>query len=409
MSDKTYEITLDKYLYGGETMGRLPAPDNRAVFVPFALRGERVRIRLTFQKKGFARAELLEVLEASPERIAPKCKHFGVCAGCAYQHISYEAQLKAKAEILRDQLTRIGKIENPPVGATVPSPQLWNYRNQMDFIVSERHIPENKFPNLLYLEECHLPAPAINEFWEDLEFGANDIFEQISLRQDAADNLMFIFYSDDPETPEMRLLDDLSVVHINNGEAIVMGGDDHLVNLLHGRPLRASATSFSHPNLPVAEQIITHLVENLPLTSVSAVLELHSGIGSFSAFLAEKVGRLVCVESDATACDDFSINLDEFENVELYQAEAADVIPSLDFTPDILLVDPPVGGLDHATLDGILSLGSAELAYVSRDPSTLARDAARLLEGGYRLQSVTPFDVAPHTAQIDSVVIFLKN
>ena len=236
----------------------------------------------------------------------------------------------------------------------------------------------------------------------------NDIFERISLRQDVAENLMFLFYSDNPETPEMSLEDDLSVVHVNNGEAIIMGGDDHLVNLLHGRPFRASPTCFSHPNLPAAERIITHLLETLTLTPKTKLLELHSGIGSFSAFLAEKVERLVCVESDATACDDFVINLNEFENAELYQAQAMDVLPSLDFTPDIILVDPPVGGLGRHTLDGILALGSAELAYVSRDPSTLARDAARLLEGGYQLQSVTPFDVAPHTAQIDSVSIFVK-
>ncbi len=408
MPDETHEVSLEKFLYGGEAMGRLPAPDNRAVFVPYAMPGERVRIRLTFQKKGFARGELLEVIKASPERITAKCKHFGVCQGCAYQHIPYETQLKAKADILRDQLIRIGKIENPPVNETVPSPQIWNYRNQMDFLVTERRIADNKSPNLLYLEECHLPAPSINVFWEDLEFGANDIFEQISLRQDAADNLMFIFYSNSPETPEMSLEDDLSVVHINNGEAIVMAGDDHLVSLLHGRPFRASPTSFSHPNLPAAEQIITYLLESLPLTPKTTLLELHSGIGSFSAFLAPKVARLVCVDSDVTACDDFAINLDEFENVELYQAKAEDVLPNLDFTPDIILVDPPEGGLAHATLDGILSLGSAELAYISRDPSTLARDAKRLIEGGYQVKSITPFDVAPHTAQIDSVAIFLK-
>ncbi len=405
MTEKTYEITLEKFIYGGEAMGRLPAPDNRAVFVPYALPGERVRIRLTFQKKGFARGELLEVIEASPERISPKCKHFGVCQGCAYQHLPYEAQLKAKAEILKDQLTRIGKIENPPVGETVPSPESWRYRNQMDFIVTERHIPENKAPNLLYLEECHLPAPAINEFWADLEFGANDIFEQISLRQDAAENLMFIFHANDPETPEMRLLDDLSVVHLHKGEAIIMAGDDHLVNLLHGRPFRAAPTSFSHPNLPVAERIIDYLLANL---NAKTVLELHSGIGTYSAFIAEKVERLVCIDPDEKACEDFGINLDEFENVELYQAKAEDVLPSLDFTPDMLLVDPPVGGLGHATLDGILSLGSADLLYVSRDPSTLARDAARLLGGGYQLKSVTPFDVAPQTAQIDCVAVFKK-
>ncbi len=425
MSDQTYEITLEKFIYGGEAMGRLPAPDNRAVFVPFALPGERVRIRLTFQKKGFARGEIIEIIAASPERITPKCKHFfradshlpegegvGVRAGiwqkcrfCAYQHLPYEAQCKAKADILKDQFQRIGKIQDPPVAKTVPSPQIWHYRNQMDFLVTERRIAESKAPNLLYLEECHLSAPAINEFWQDLEFGANDIFEQISLRQDAAENLMFIFHANNPETPEMRLLDDISVVHMHKGEAIIMAGDDHLVNIIHERPFRAAPTSFSHPNLPVAARIIDHLLANL---SAKTVLELHSGIGTYSAFLAEKVDRLVCVESDEIACDDFAINLDEFENVELYQAKAEDVLPSLGFTPDLILADPPVGGLGHATLDGILSLNPVTINYVSRDPSTLARDAKRLLEGGYQLQSVTPFDVAPQTAQIDSVAIFVK-
>ena len=309
MTEETYEITLDKFIYGGETMGRLPEPDGRAVFVPYALPGERVRIRLVFQKRGFARAQLLEVLEASPERIAPKCPHFGGCPGCHYHHLPYEAQLRAKEEILRDQLTRIGKIENPPVKKIISAPEIWNYRNQMDFLVTERKIAGNTSPNLLYLEECHIPAPAINEFWADLEFGANDIFEQISLRQDVADNLMFIFYSDNPETPEMTLEDELSVVHVNDGETIVMGGDDHIVTTLHGRPFRVSATSFSHPNTAVAEKIITHLLENLPLNPKSTLLELHSGIGSFSAFFAPKVERLICVEESPVACDDFSIKI----------------------------------------------------------------------------------------------------
>ena len=91
------------------------------------------------------------------------------------------------------------------------------------------------------------------------------------------------------------------------------------------------------------------------------------------------------------------------------QAKAEDALPHIDFSPDMLLIDPPVGGLGHATLDGILSINSATLFYVSRDPSTLARDATRLIEGGYQLQSVTPFDVTPHTPQIDSVTIFTKN
>jgi 23S rRNA (uracil1939-C5)-methyltransferase len=415
MNAKTYEITLDKFIYGGEVMGRLPAPDSRTVFVPYALPGERVRIELTFEKRGFARAKLLEVLEVSSERITPKCAHFpplpegeglGVrateCVGCQYQHLSYESQLRVKEEIVKDQLTRIGKIENPPVNEIIPSPNIWHYRNQMDFQIGAGAAS----PNILEIEECHLPVPALNDFWQELEFGENNLFKQISLRQDAAENLMLIFRSENPETPEMTLEDELSVVHVVGDEMIVMGGDDHSVTMLHGRPFKVSATSFFQPNSAAAEKMIDHLLSDLPLNKETTLLELHSGVGSLSAFLAPKVKRLVCVEKSPTACDDFSVNLDEFENVELYQAQAMDVLKILDFTPDILLTDPPASGLGRHTLDGILRLAPLVLAYISRDPSTLARDAKKLIEGGYALTGVTPFDIAPQTFQIDSVAIF---
>ena len=427
MTEETYEITLEKFIYGGETMGRLP--DGRAVFVPFGLPGERVRIRLTFQKPGFARGALLEVLEASPERIAPKCKHFfrpdsppsegeglGVrayCTGCYYQHIPYEQQLCAKEDILRDQLMRIGKIKNPPVNPIIPSPETWQYRNQMDFQLGANGKISYPLPmgeearSQGNITECPLLAPPL-DYWRELDFGSNDLFQYISLRHDAADNLMLVIQSNNPETPEMTIQADLSVVHVTDEESIVMGGDDHLITTLHGCPLRVSASVFSHPNTAIAEKMITYLLKTLPLTPAITLLELHSGVGLFSAFLAPKTGRLVCIEDSPAACDDFSVNLDEFENVELYQADAEEVLPGLDFIPDIILADPPVGGLGRGTLDGILRLAPATLAYISHDPSTLARDAARLIAGGYRLDAVTPFDAAPHTAQIDSIAIFTK-
>src|SRR4026207_2260114 len=102
-----YELVLEKHTYGGDTMGRLP--DSRAVFVPFGLPGERVRVRLTEEKRNFARATLVEILDVSPRRITHRCIHFGVCGGCHYQNLSYEDQLNVKTDILRDQLTRIGK------------------------------------------------------------------------------------------------------------------------------------------------------------------------------------------------------------------------------------------------------------------------------------------------------------
>ena len=114
MNKPVYDIQLEKFTYGGEAMGRIPDPETgtggRAVFVPFGLPGETVRVELVEDKKGFARGRLLEILQSSPDRITPKCRHFEACGGCHYQNLSYQNQLKAKAEILRDQLQRIGKI-----------------------------------------------------------------------------------------------------------------------------------------------------------------------------------------------------------------------------------------------------------------------------------------------------------
>ncbi|MCF6329195.1 MAG: TRAM domain-containing protein [Henriciella sp.] len=430
MTEEIYEITLDKFIYGGETMGRLP--DGRAVFVPFALPGERVRVRLVFEKKNFARAELLAVLAPAPERIVPRCKHFFctepplsrgesaevkgraesiICTGCAYQHMPYPSQLRAKENILRDQLTRIGKIEEPPVQPMVASPVAWRYRSEMIFQLDaqgrvSRPLPDGETQTASgNISECHLPAAAINDFWPQLDFGGN-YFEYIALRQDAADELMLVIHATNPETPPISLMDDLSVVHVMGEESIVIGGDAHVVISLCGRPFSISASVFMPPNLALAEKMITCLRDNLPLGPDVTLLELHSGFGLFSAFLAPLAGRLVCVEESSAACDDFSVNLDKFENVELYQAEAETVLPGLALNPDILLADPPVGGLARHTLEGILRLSPATLAYVSHDPSTLARDAARLINGGYRLDTVMPFDVAPQTAQIDCIAIF---
>ena len=118
--DKPVEIVLTALSYGGEAIGRY---NGRAVFVPFALPGETVSARIIEDRKNFARAELVDVVKASPERIAPRCQHFGVCGGCHYQHLPYPAQLKLKTDILRDQLMRIGKIPDPPVQPIVASPQ----------------------------------------------------------------------------------------------------------------------------------------------------------------------------------------------------------------------------------------------------------------------------------------------
>ena len=136
------------------------------------------------------------------------------------------------------------------------------------------------------------------------------------------------------------------------------------------------------------------------------MLDLYCGVGLFSAFLAPRAREVIGVEAAPSACEDFAVNLDEFDNVSLYQGEAGLVLPALKLRPDAAVVDPPRAGLEQPALDALLRLRPRLLAYVSCDPATLARDASRLLEGGYRLAQVTPFDLFPQTYHIESIALF---
>ena len=152
--------------------------------------------------------------------------------------------------------------------------------------------------------------------------------------------------------------------------------------------------------------MVEHLVSKLPVTSSSVLLDIYCGVGLFSKFFAPKCGRVVGIESSESACDDFVFNLDQFDNVELYEGPAEEIVPHLDLSPEIILLDPPRAGLEKRVVDGILKLDPRTIAYVSCDPSTLARDAARLIHGGYRLLDVTTFDMFPQTYHIESISLF---
>lgn len=390
-------------------MGRLD--DSRAVFVPFGLPGERVRIRLTDEKRNFARGEIVEILDPSPLRVVPRCIHFGVCGGCHYQHLPYEEQLKAKADILRDQLTRIGKIENPLVSDTVPSPSPWNYRNHVQF-----HLTDDgklgyvmaQAPKVFAVQECHLPEGAINTMWPQLEFEPETSIERVSLRSGVDEELMLILESDSPEPPELEIEAGISIAHVFDENAVVIAGTDHLVIRVLDRDFRVSASSFFQVNTAMAQKMVEHLLTHLSIGPSTVLLDVYCGVGLFSAFLAPKCQQVIGIESSPSSCEDFAFNLDEFENVELYEGLAEEVIPHLEAKADIVLVDPPRAGLDKNVVDGILRLHPNVIAYVSCDPSTLARDAARLINGGYKLKQVTPFDLFPQTFHIESISFFEK-
>ena len=326
MSSSIFDVQLDKLTYGGDAIGRLPDPltgaGGRAVFVPFGLPGELVRIRLVEEKKNFARGELLEVLEPSPERIAARCVHFGECGGCHYQNLPYEVQLKAKTEILRDQLQRIGKIENPPVQPMVGCPNPWNYRNHVQFhLTNDGRLGyigagSRPAPTVIPITECHLPEAPINELWSQLEFEPDVPFDRVSLRTGADDDLMLILESDELEAPELELEAGISVVHLTDDDALVMAGEDHVIAQVLERGFQVSAGSFFQVNTTMAEKMVAHLLDKLPLPA-KTILDVYCGVGLFSAFLAPKCERLIGIETSPSACEDFAVNLDEFDHVEL--------------------------------------------------------------------------------------------
>ena len=405
MSDTVLTVKLEKMAYGGDSLGRLP--DGRAVFIPFTLPGETVLARVVEEHRGHVRAEVVEILEASPERITPRCSHFGRCGGCQYQHLDYDQQVSAKADILKEQLIRIGRIPNPPVKAMVASPKPWNYRNHVQFHVTR----EGKLGfvgvdghSLFPLQECHLMESGLDETWRTLQFEPGLELERVSLRLGMGGELMMILESALP--PELEIETDMSVVHLLGEEAVVMAGDDHQAMEVNGRPFRVSAGAFFQVNSLMAGKMVSHLLERLNVSPQATMLDLYCGVGLFSAFFAGRVKQLVGVEASSPACNDFGVNLDEFDNVELYQAAVEEALPHLEPNPQVVLLDPPRAGLDRRVIDALHHMKPAQVAYVSCDPSTLARDASRLLAGGYRLVEVTPFDMFPQTQHIESISIF---
>jgi 23S rRNA (uracil1939-C5)-methyltransferase len=320
--------------------------------------------------------------------------------------------LDAKVTILREQLERIGGLTDAPIRPVVPCPNPWYYRNHVQFHLT----PDGRLGfqaarsnRVVPIRECHLPEEALNQVWPQIELEPVPGLERVGLRLGAEDEVMLVLESSDPQPIEFSVVElPLSAVHLGPGGVLVLAGSDSIVMEVFGRPFRVSAESFFQVNTLMAAAMVDYVQKNLPLSLDSTLLDVYCGVGLFSAFLAPKVKRLVGIEVSPSACEDFTVNLDEFDHVELYEAQAETVLRSLDFHPDAILVDPPRAGLDRQVLDGILAQGVPWLVYISCDPATLARDSKRLVAGGYRLDSITPFDLFPQTYHIESISIWIR-
>ncbi len=420
------ELSITALSHAGEGIGR---HEGLAIFVPFALPGETVRVEIVEHKKRFARARLIEVVVPAPARVAPRCPHHFqlappegftsytlslACGGCQLQHLDYAGQLAFKQRTVVEQLTRIGGLTDPPVRPTVPSPAEYNYRNHVQFsLAGEARLGfwSADSRRVIAIRECHQIEPPLAELFHHVVIDPAQVprLERVGLRA-GAEGEMLVALGAEVEAPEVEL--DLSVdaaLLRPDGTSLALSGRDYVIYDVRGRSFRVSAGSFFQVNTPVAERLVEVVLEALSQQGGEAVLDLYSGVGLFTAFVAPAAGRVVGVESFSPAVADAAVNLDEFDNVELYEAEVEDVLPGLEGPFDAVVLDPPRAGCSPESLDALLAAQVARIVYVSCDPATLARDARRLVSGGYTLAWAQPLDMFPQTYHVECVALFTRN
>lgn len=406
---ETFDVRLNDFIFGGDMIGRLP--DGRAVFVPFGLPGELVRLHLVEEKANFTRGVIETILEPSPQRISPLCKHFGVCGGCNYQHLSYADQLSAKKSIVIDQLKRLGGLPDFPVADVVPSPAPWNYRNTVQFNVNPQGVLGYQKANsndFVAVQECHLPSSAINDLWPQIELEPESGVERVILREGVEEDLLLGLVSKSDEAPDFSVDFPISAVYISPNGTTPLSGDESVLMQVNGHDFRVSVESFFQVNPAQAGAMVNKVLDLAGNIKGKTVIDAYCGVGLFSAFLAPKAARLIGIELAESSCDDYAVNLDEFSNVELYMDAVENVLPTLDVKADLVVIDPPRAGLDNRVIAALAEMCPTQIIYVSCDPATLARDLKRLLQKGYQLESVTPFDQFPQTYHIETIAKLVK-
>lgn len=310
--------------------------------------------------------------------------------------------------MVENQLRRIGRFSDLSVNNVIPSPEPYNYRNTVQFHLS----PQGRLglkawdgTSVVEVSECLLPAAELNDLWPMLEIDPQSGIQRVLLRTDSNQQPLAALEGTQESPPEFSVDFPLSVHFFSKSGDTLLAGDLYNQMVVNGKQFVVSPRSFFQVNLPQAEALIAFILENIELKANDVVFDLYSGVGLFSAFLAPQVKEVVAVEASESACEDFAINLDEHENVSLYVGSVEQVLPGLDLSPDLVIVDPPRSGLGKGVIDSLLSNPTRELVYVSCNPATLARDLKSLVEGGYSVRIIQPFDFFPQTYHVETCVL----
>jgi 23S rRNA (uracil1939-C5)-methyltransferase len=423
------QLTIEKAVYGGDGLARLPADEHgtgKSVFVPFVLEGERVEATVTEQKPGFARAELEAVLEASPARVSPQCLYFQRCGGCHYQHSSYKQQLEMKATILRETLQRTGKIELPCELRVHSSPP-WNYRNRTrlkvqtvpEFALGYYRFRSHEF---LPVEQCPISSPLISgaigkiSAWGSTEQLPVEIRELELLANATDDGVLVQAYcalgtsrrgarglaekliNAMPEITGVAVFEQTTPHQNSEPRHLANFGESHIAYQTSKSSYRVSAGSFFQVN----RFLIDELVDIVTAGAAGRVaLDLYAGVGLFSVALARSFAQVIAVEASQTSYYDLRDNAPQ--EVKAVRATTEQYLQGASERADLVVADPPRGGLGERNVRNLVKMGAPRVTYVSCEPSTLARDLRTFVSLDYRIEGADLIDLFPQTFHIESV------
>lgn len=370
-------------MFGGAGLGH--GPDGRVVFVSFAAPGELVEALVEREYPDYIQAVVSRVVEASPDRVEPECGLFGECGGCQLQHMSYPAQLAAKEAVVREQLRRIGRLDDSVVRPIVGAANPWGYRNHLRFSTGKKYgdvgyISRKGF-GLLKVESCPIADPWVSELLPKLQ-GHGAGLHQVQVRHSAETDTYLV----NPAIPSLDL----------------PTGQKAYVEELGGRRFDVSASAFFQVNHAQAEQMVRLVGEALPERG-ELLVDGFAGVGTFAVLFAERFERVLAIEESNSAAKDSERNLAQAPNVEMLVGKVEDILPELEERPDAIILDPPRPGCAPPVLRAILDFQPKVVVYVSCNPATLARDLRILVDGGYELDHVTPLDMFPQTGHIECV------
>ena len=415
------KLRIEKPIYGGAGLAR---HEGKAIFVPFTLPGELIEARITQDRKSYANAEPVRILEPAPQRIQPPCTYFGECGGCHYQHADYQEQLEIKSRVLRESLEREHLKNIPEIAILHADP--FGYRNRIrlhiDRDTSKLSYKRRASHRNLAIELCPIAAPVLETAFRAAQSSAQawhlgQHFSEIELFTNAAqDSILLSLWSSGTQQSVGRTLQSLwphiqisfpqitgaAVYSAEQGE-LARVGEQSLVYNAAGLAYRVSLGSFFQVNRFLTDSLVEHVTK-----AVSGTLawDLYAGVGLFSAALASRFDHVVAVEAAPSSVRDLRHNLHGKQHRVIASS-------TLDFlrracagkenTPDLVIVDPPRTGLGKEVTTLLATIRPPHITYVSCDPATLSRDLKSLLDSGYHLSTMRMVDLFPQTFHLESV------